>query len=61
MGERQEQVRQGFSGAIPSELAGLTRLIQLYLSGNNLTGCIPLALRDVDTNDLDDLGLPDCS
>ena len=60
MGERQEQVRQGFSGAIPSDLAGLTRLTQLYLSGNDLTGCVPPALRDVPENDLNDLSLPDC-
>ena len=31
------------------------------LRGNaGLTGCIPPALRDVDDNDLADLGLPDC-
>ena len=31
------------------------------LRGNvDLTGCIPLALRGVRDQDLDDLGLPDC-
>ena len=38
----------------------LLQNLELRLSGNTLTGCIPLALRDVPTNDLDDLSLPDC-
>ena len=49
------------TGTIPAELTKLTALEELRLSGNSLMGCIPLALRSVATNDLDDLGLPDCA
>ena len=53
---------RGLDGTIP---AGLWRklggLFELRLSGNNLTGCIPPELKRVATNDLDDLGLPDCA
>ena len=49
------------SGAIPPELGYLTGLRYLYLGGNSFTGCVPPALRDVDENDLDDLGLQDCA
>ena len=49
------------TGTVPAELTKLTWwLEELRLSGNSLTGCIPPALRDVATNDLDQLGLPDC-
>ena len=48
------------TGSVPAELAELAGLEELRLSGNRLTGCIPVGLRDVPTNDLDDLGLPDC-
>ncbi len=48
------------SGEIPSELGQLSNLEELYLAGNNFTGCVPDALRDVDENDLDELGLPSC-
>ena len=48
------------SGPIPSELGNLANLEWLYLSGNQLTGCIPGSLRDVETNDLDILGLSFC-
>ena len=50
------------SGEIPSELGNLTNLIGLFLSGDlhDLTGCIPVGLRDVQNNDLDRLGLPFC-
>ena len=47
------------TGSIPAALAKL-ELTTLKLAGNTLTGCVPRALRDVPTNDLDDLGLPDC-
>ncbi len=49
------------TGPIPPELAELTRLQSLLLTGNDLTGCIPPALRSVADNDLELLGLPDCS
>ena len=49
------------SGPIPAELAALPRLAALYLSGNpGLSGCVPPALREVETNDLADVALPDC-
>ena len=48
------------TGSIPAELGGLANLKSLYLSFNELTGCIPAGLRDVENNDLDRLGLPDC-
>ena len=50
------------TGTVPAELAQLTWwLLELRLSGNSLTGCISPALRNVATNDLDDLRLPDCA
>ena len=50
----------GLSGSIPSELGNLTNLTHLYLVGNQLSGCIPAALQNVQSNDLDQLGLPFC-
>ena len=47
-------------GAIPPELGDLPNLDTLYLKGNDLTGCIPDGLRDVESNDFADLGLPFC-
>ena len=49
------------SGSVPVELGVLQDLHELWLLGNSLTGCIPVALQSVPTNDLDDLGLPDCA
>ena len=50
-----------FRGAIPVQLAALSQLEHLDLGGNAaLTGCIPPALHDVPSNDLAQLGLPDC-
>ena len=40
--------------------ANLTNLERLYLSENQLTGCIPYGLRHVVDNDFDELGLPFC-
>ena len=48
------------SGSIPLEIGQLTELILLSLGGNQLSGCIPGQLQRVRTNDLDELGLPDC-
>ena len=50
----------GLSGTIPSELAELTNLDTLHLSGNSLKGCLPGALYDVATNDLNAAGIPSC-
>ena len=36
-------------------------LISLFLSGNNLTGCIPSLWRNIRINDFDELGLEYCS
>ena len=38
----------------------LPNLQNLYLSGNDLEGCIPVALRSVSTHDLNDLDMPYC-
>ena len=50
------------SGEIPAALGGLTNLTGLYLSKNELNGCIPAELRDIEyeKDDLDSLGLPFC-
>ena len=48
------------TGEIPSEFGNLTNLEKLFLGGNQLTGCIPEGLRDVEGNDLNDLGLFIC-
>ena len=48
------------TGEIPKELGNLSNLRTLFLYNDGLTGCIPDELRDVKTNDLDDLGLPFC-
>ena len=55
-----ELANRSLTGSIPASLGKLD-LTTLKLSGNSLTGCIPLALRSIATNDLDALGLPDCS
>ena len=48
------------SGEIPPELGGLSNLADLYLSGNQLSGCIPSGLRYVPQNDFSDMRLPFC-
>ena len=48
------------SGEIPSSLGSLSNLERLYFQGNQLIGCIPGRLKDVESNDLDQLGLPFC-
>ncbi len=50
----------GLSGSIPPELGDLANLTQLHLSRNQLTGCVPAALRNVPSNDFTALGLPFC-
>ena len=49
------------SGEIPMELGSLSNLRELELSDNQLSGCIPEGLRDVASNDLEDLDLPFCA
>ena len=49
------------TGEIPASLGNLSDLQKLSLSNNQLTGCIPPALRTITENDLDSLGLQDCT
>ena len=48
------------SGGVPWELGSISSLSTLRLSENSLEGCIRSSLRNVQTNDLDRLGLADC-
>ena len=48
------------SGTIPSELGNLSNLKWLNLSDNRFRGCVPEEWRNVEENDLDELGLPFC-
>ena len=49
-------------GEIPTDLVNLYKLEKLFLSGNDdLEGCIPVALHQVEDNDLDNLNLEDCT
>ena len=56
------------TGAIPSSLNSLTNLERVRISGNLFTGCVPTALdleddpatNLVESDDLDELGLPTC-
>ena len=48
------------TGTIPPQLENLTSLLELYLSRNELIGCIPQGLRDIGINDLHRVGLPFC-
>ena len=50
------------TGAIPTSLGDLAdTLTELRMANNQLTGCIPAGLRGVAINDLDRLGLSDCT
>ena len=42
------------------ELVEIPSLGELFLSDNQLTGCVPVGLREVASNDLGSLGLADC-
>ena len=48
------------SGGIPGSLSRLTRLHQLKLGGNQISGCLPLDLFAVPDNDFHVLDVPNC-
>ena len=52
---------KSLNGTIPWALERLGKLAELRLSGNALTGCIPVALKDVATHDLASVGLSYCA
>ena len=49
------------TGEIPGELGDLSNLVQWRLAGNDLTGCVPAGLAEVEDSDLDILSLEVCS
>ncbi len=49
------------SGTVPPDLENLSGLTQLYLADNKLGGCLPEIWRDIEENDLDNVGLQFCS
>ncbi len=49
------------NGSIPTELGNLSSLTDLYLANNQLTGCIPAVWRNIQRNDLAQLGLQFCT
>ena len=53
---------QSLTGGIPAQLIDLDGLNELKLAGNQLTGCLPLAVKNEapSNNDLTALGLDDC-
>ena len=51
----------GVSGEVPFVLGRLTGLSQLKLGGNQISGCLPVALLTVPDNDFDLLGVPECA
>ena len=57
--------RNQLSGVIPSRLGNLLdldNLLRRYVEGNSgISGCVPPRLREVQTNDLARLNLPDCA
>ena len=50
----------GLSGTIPAEIGDLTALTHLWLVRNELTGCIPVALKNIRNHDLASLDLIYC-
>ena len=57
--------RNQLSGVIPTQLGNLLNLdnlLRLYVQGNaGFSGCVPPSLREVQTNNLARLNLPDCA
>ena len=52
--------RNRFSGTIPARMGNLTALTHLTMRDLPLTGCVPGDLSRVASNDILELGLPDC-
>ena len=50
----------GVSGEIPTGLGRLSRLDRVGFGGNQITGCVPLALLAIPDNDFDVLAVPEC-
>ena len=48
------------SRPIPSELGNLANLQELELRDNQFSGCVPVKLLDMTSNDVASLGLPSC-
>ena len=48
------------SGEIPPQLGNLQNLERLYLGYNQLSGCLPVGLRDIEGTRFETLGLPSC-
>ena len=48
------------SGPIPSELGNLANLQEMELRDNQFSGCVPVKLLDMTSNDVASLGLPSC-
>ena len=53
-------VGNNLSGEIPGGTGGLAKLEAVRLSGNSITGCLPISLSDLPTNDFGDLMLSEC-
>ena len=53
--------RNELTGSIPVELGDLSNLEDLYLAENQISGCVPSELRDIENNDIEELGLSFCS
>ena len=58
---RLEVSHKQLSGEIPGEFGTLSNRPVLYLSGNQLSGCTPEGLRDVENNGQSDVVLPVCA
>ena len=49
------------TGRVPPQLNALSSLEWLFLAGNRFIGCLPEVWKDIEENDLDDVGLSICT
>ena len=49
------------AASMPFQFGNLTKLTGLWLANNSLSGCVPAALQNIPSNDLNRLGLPVCA